>query len=70
MTYNVKKKKKLDMFKTLYKSCLMNVGVTKSARAIMGSPLPYLGLKISTLSQRFNSDGNISPFPIFLVLKS
>ena len=41
MTFNVKKKKKkLDMFKTLYKSYLMNVGITKSAGAIMGSPLP------------------------------
>ena len=45
MTYNVKKKKKLHMFKTLYKSCLMNVGITKSARAIMGSPLPYFRFK-------------------------
>ena len=37
MTFNVKKKKnKLHMFKTLYKSHLMNLSITKSARAILG----------------------------------
>ena len=41
----------------LYKSHLMNVGITKSAKTIMGS---ILDLKTSTLSQHFNSDGTIS----------
>ena len=49
MTYNVKKekkrKRKTHTFKTLYKSYLMNVGITKSARTIRGSPLPYFRFK-------------------------
>ena len=49
MIYNVKKKKKekkkIHMFKTLYKSYLMNVGIAKSRRTIMGSPLPYFRFK-------------------------
>ena len=40
-TKTKKKKKKIHIYKTLYKSYLMNVGITKSARTIKGSPLLY-----------------------------
>ena len=53
-------KKKIHMFKTLYKSYLMNAGITKSARTIMGRHFLILDLKTSSLSQRFNSDRTIS----------
>ena len=48
MTFNVKKEKKkekLQMFKTLCKSYLMNVGIKKSAMTIMALPLPYFRFK-------------------------
>ena len=71
MTFNVKKKKKwkqkkkkqkkkLHIYKTLYKSYLVNVGITKSARTIKGCHIFILDLKTSTLSQHFVSDGTIS----------
>ena len=41
------------MFKTLYKSYLMNVGITKSARTIMGLPLPYFRFKNINSFTRF-----------------
>ena len=48
MTFDVKKKKiekkikkELYIYKTLHKSYLMNVGITKSARTIKGLPLLY-----------------------------
>ena len=50
------------MFKTLYKSYLMNLRIKKSARAIMGLPLPYFGFK------NINSLIVMELFPIFLVL--
>ena len=42
MTFIVKK---LHMFKTLYESYLMNVGIKKSPRTIMRSSLPYFRFK-------------------------
>ena len=45
------KNNKLHMFKTLCKSYLMNVSITKSARTNMASPIPYFRFKnINSLS--------------------
>ena len=58
--YKKKKKRTLHINETLYKSYLVNVSVTKSARTIMGCHFFILDLKTSTLSQHFISDGTIS----------
>ena len=55
-----RKEKNIYMFKTLYKSYLMNVGITSLQGELWGRQFLILDLKISTLSQHFNSDGTIS----------
>ena len=55
-TVKKKKKKKLHMFKMLYKSYLMNVGIIKSARAIMELPLSYFRFKNISSFTTLNSD--------------
>ena len=70
MTFNVKKRKrkqkkqqketKLHIYKTLYKSYLMNVGTQSLQEQLRGCHFFILDLKTSTLSQHFISDGTIS----------
>ena len=56
----MQKGKKLHMFKTLYKSYLMNISITTSARTIMGSPLSYFKFKNINSFTTLYSDGAIS----------